>query len=281
MSSPSLGSPPDSSSGDFYVQYLPATQRVRRLARIAIPTTLWILVAIGFLRGWNRPDPGTGVWEDATPRTFTGLVQLHPYPMLIVASSDESASSATTAYLIVEMGKRGSQTRMAPLDGRIVTLSGWILHRSGRVMLELEPGDAAVAMATNDASTAIAMQPTSASETTIELVGEIVDSKCFLGAMKPGEGKTHKACATLCVTGGIPPVFVTHDRLGREDTYLLQSSDKRAIDPVIFPLIADAVNVRGRLTVEHGLKRLSITAADVTRVGGIAEHTRLGNNAEP
>jgi hypothetical protein len=42
-------------------------------------------------------------------------------------------------------------------------------------------------------------------------VGEVVDAKCYLGAMKPGDGKSHKACATLCVTNGIPAMPVTAD----------------------------------------------------------------------
>jgi hypothetical protein len=39
--------------------------------------------------------------------------------------------------------------------------------------------------------------------------GEIIDPKCFAGAMKPGTGKTHKACAALCLRGGIPPAFLS------------------------------------------------------------------------
>ena len=50
------------------------------------------------------------------------------------------------------------------------------------------------------------LMPTSLGVATLR--GEIVDSKCYLGAMKPGDQKTHKACATLCIRGGIPPVLV-------------------------------------------------------------------------
>jgi hypothetical protein len=279
MSAPSRQTPSDQSGGDFYVHYLPATARAKRLARIAIPATLWLLVVVALLRGWNRPDPGSGVWDDATPRTFTGLVQLHPYPMLIVADPNQSGEAGTTAYLIVEMGKHGSQARIATLDGRIATLSGWLLQRSGRVMIELEPGDSAIKAATDAASAPI--QPVAAPVGTVELAGEIVDSKCFLGAMKPGEGKTHKACATLCINGGIPPVLVTRDHLGREDTYLLQSPGGAGIDPAIHPLIADHVRVTGELHLQHGLKRLAVTAADVTRIADRADTTRSRNSTAP
>jgi len=37
------------------------------------------------------------------------------------------------------------------------------------------------------------------------LVGEIVDSKCFLGVMNPGQLTTHRACAIRCISGGVRP----------------------------------------------------------------------------
>jgi len=35
-----------------------------------------------------------------------------------------------------------------------------------------------------------------------EVRGEVIDPKHYIGAMKPGGGKTHKACAELCLAGG-------------------------------------------------------------------------------
>jgi len=37
-----------------------------------------------------------------------------------------------------------------------------------------------------------------------DLVGEIVDSKCYFGNMNPGNGKVHRDCAVRCMSGGIP-----------------------------------------------------------------------------
>ena len=55
----------------------------------------------------------------------------------------------------------------------------------------------------------------------VELTGEIVDSKCFLGVMVPGSGKTHKECASLCLRGGIPPALFVQDRAGHSSLLLL------------------------------------------------------------
>ena len=42
---------------------------------------------------------------------------------------------------------------------------------------------------------------------TFTLIGEIVDSKRYLGVMNPGNGKVHRDCAVRCLSGGIPPIF--------------------------------------------------------------------------
>ena len=39
----------------------------------------------------------------------------------------------------------------------------------------------------------------------LQIEGEIVDIKCWLGRMKPGDGRTHRACGQFCIQGGIPP----------------------------------------------------------------------------
>lgn len=46
-------------------------------------------------------------------------------------------------------------------------------------------------------------------ETTLK--GEIVDSKCYLGVMNPGNLKAHRACAINCIQGGVPPVLLVRD----------------------------------------------------------------------
>jgi hypothetical protein len=60
--------------------------------------------------------------------------------------------------------------------------------------------------------------------------GEIVDSKCFLGAMKPGAGRGHKACATLCIDGGIPPVLVEFPAVRAPVYWLLTDADGGRFD---------------------------------------------------
>ena len=75
----------------------------------------------------------------------------------------------------------------------------------------------------------------------------IVDSKCFFGVMRPGRGKTHKACAALCIRGGIPPSFWVRDAQGRETILLMTDASGAPLGEEILPLVADPVRATGEL----------------------------------
>jgi hypothetical protein len=103
----------------------------------------------------------------------------------------------------------------------------------------------------------------------VTLQGEIVDSKCFFGAMKPGEGKTHKACATLCIRGGIPPMLITLDSSGQQTDYLLVDPEGRGLVgaslEAILPFVADAVEVSGAVEQRGELRLLRIDSTNTIR----------------
>jgi hypothetical protein len=62
------------------------------------------------------------------------------------------------------------------------------------------------------------------------LVGEIVDSKCYLGVMNLGDTKPHRECAALCIRGGVPPLFIAHDADGRTASLLLVSENNEPVE---------------------------------------------------
>lgn len=251
---------PTTGRDEIYVGYLPVPPMQRKFLRWAVPLALWILCAASFLWARSQHSPGPAVWYDGQPVKLRGVIVANPYPILFTEDSDGQSQ----AILLVEAGKRGSHERFQTLNGRAVTVSGWPLHRDGRRMLELEPSDAAVVAEVGSASSSLA--PAQKSVGPVTLRGEIVDSKCFLGAMKPGEGKTHKECATLCIRGGIPPMFVTRDAGGAATCYLLLDSTGGPIDPAILPFIADPVEVRGERSEWGRLNILRVRPEDVRRL---------------
>lgn len=201
----------------FYVGYLSLPGTHRRFLKWVVPALLWALVFLGFVMVWPQRSPGTGVWETGQPIEREGLLIASPYPMLIEVSDGQIAGARVT--LLTEMGKRGASERCAPFDGSIVTIRGYRLHRDGREILELVPDSDAFTPRTDQSGSpalaagarALLLPPLDGAPGSITRRGEILDSKCYLGAMKPGDGKQHKACAMLCIRGGIAPLFYPTD----------------------------------------------------------------------
>lgn len=245
---------------ELYVGYLPVPARQQRFLRIAVPAALWAMAIASFVIARSQRDPGPAVWDDAKARTFTGIVAARPYPMLY---ADDRGDGNPGILLLVEVGKHGGQ-RAAPVDGKRATISGWLIHRDGRQMLEMEPGDAAIKP--EPAGRGRVDLPPARSLGRVTLRGEIVDSKCFVGVMKPGEGKTHKECATLCISGGLPPMLITRDAGGTTTYYLLTDPSGGPLDRAAFPLIADPVELSGDLELQGGLLRLRVAAHDIHRL---------------
>ena len=79
------------------------------------------------------------------------------------------------------------------------------------------------------------------------LVGEIVDSKCYLGVMNPGQLLPHRACAILCISGGIPPVLLVRQKIGPAIYLLLVSADGQPVNQQVLDLVAEPVQITGEV----------------------------------
>ncbi len=252
---------------EFYVNYLPTPPALRRVLVLVTGLLLWVAAAYAFVWARAQHGPGDAVWDDVTPKTFTGTLVADPYPMLLPESAAEPSAATSAAggvdpampIILVEMGKHGSRERVTPHAGRRVTVRGWTLERDGRRVVELDPADDAITPAEG-----VATVPAAVPAGPVTLAGEIVDYKCFLGAMKPGEGKPHKMCATLCVRGGIPPMLVVNEPAGRA-YYLLTGPAGEPIGEGVLPFIADPVEVRGSVEARAGLRLLRINPDDIRR----------------
>jgi hypothetical protein len=113
----------------------------------------------------------------------------------------------------------------------------------------------------------------------VTVTGEIVDSKCYLGVMNPGQGKVHRDCAARCLSGGIPPIFVTTD--GREQ-FLLVGLDGRALGrDALREFVAEPITIRGDLLQQGESRLLKIDArtlhhsADRVESALVSEHPKL------
>ena len=97
------------------------------------------------------------------------------------------------------------------------------------------------------------------------LSGEIVDSKCYFGSMKPGEGKPHRSCAALCISGGIPPVYVVQNENKEADYYLMVGANGQQINQELLPYVAENVTLKGRVEQSDEWKILYVNPDDIQR----------------
>jgi hypothetical protein len=97
-------------------------------------------------------------------------------------------------------------------------------------------------------------------------VGEIVDSKCFLGVMNPGQLKPHRACAVRCISGGVPPVLLLRQADGSARYLLLMSREGRPVNQDVLDLVAEPVRVTGELVRDGELLTLRSDPSTFERV---------------
>lgn len=245
-------------SDDFFIGWLPTPAHYTQFLRPIILAGLFAFLGIGLLVPSSQQSTGTAQWNEGDEVTISGSVDLLPYAVLRV--QDEKLGNKTV--FVVDMGKQGAHARLAAYQNKSVSLRGTLLHRDERWMLELaeEPDT----IQTKPSLQALP-RPAAQSLGTQTLRGEIVDSKCYLGAMKPGGGKTHKACAVLCLKGGIPPMFVTRDGQKHETYYLLTSTDESALSPDCYPYVGDRIEVRGQVEQQGDLKLLRLDPHNIRR----------------
>jgi len=243
----SIDGPGDSpDDGDFYVGYLPeapTTLRARtRRVTFGLMAVAWALglTIVSVL----RPMPLAN-FEFGVVRSFTGRISEQPVPTLEV-DRPGTTEGPPSRFLLVSGFKWGAGAEIAGLDGRRVTLQGSLVFRDDRTMIELAPGG--LRLLEDEANPADQPRPpVILGEHTLR--GEIVDSKCFLGVMNPGNLKVHRACAARCISGGIPPVLAVRDESGVASYLVLVGADGRMVNDEILAMIAEPLEISG--TVER------------------------------
>jgi hypothetical protein len=248
----------------MYVGYLPAPPSYARFLKRIVPVVLLAMVVIAALVIRAHNNPGDGSWDTEAVRQFEGVIDLAPYAMIRVAGADSSRPVET--ILLVSEGKFGARDRAEPFRGQAVQVRGTILSRRGRRMLELVDGETAIVPLTSAAPDRRLQRPAPELLGSVTLRGEIIDPKCYFGAMKPGEGKAHKECATLCISGGIPPMFRTRGHDGVEQFYLVAGADGNSIGDRILPFVADSVEIDGAVERLGDLLLFKIDPAGIRRL---------------
>lgn len=243
---------------DFFIGWQGDLPSPKRRAFIAGSAGLVVAAAsTGVLMARNKPAPGAGIWDQGMQLSLYGRLLPLPYPHLL---TEDLSEEARTIYL-VGAGKTALDLARDYFTGP-ARVTGTMISRGTQAML-----------AVTDAVPADALRRTSPRPVpainlgeTI-MTGEILDAKCWFGAMRPGYGKTHKACAALCARGGLPLAFCPTGQCGDAidaPLFLDEAGNPHPRD--IFPFLADPVAVKGRRVRIGDREELRVARKDIRRL---------------
>jgi len=243
----------------FFVGYLPCPKGLRLFWASAIVSLLVVTGGLSFAIAVSQDDPGDAAFRfDLGRQTVTGVVALTPTPVLLVTQGNESIPAGHT-LLLSGQGKNGTARRAVPLAGQLAVASGVLLDRGDLSMLQLRGGQNGLAAADGT----VPDLPPAEDLGRWRLAGEICDGKCLAGAMRPGRGLSHKACATLCIAGGIPPVFVSTQPIEGSEYLLIAGVDGDALPPSLYDYVGAYVALEGQLSRLGDLLILTVDAESV------------------
>jgi len=244
---------------DFYIGYLPsAPPSIRKRVRLLVAALFVLSIAGAVLFAASQHQFATSSFDYGKPTEFSGTISLQPFPTLNADNSSNSDASGEPSYLLVAPGKFGADSMLAGQHSVHVRLRGTLIHRAEGHMLEVEPGS----ITNLPISPPHSFQWRDLGPATLN--GEIVDTKCFLGVMNPGEGKVHRDCAARCLSGGIPPALISSDFDGTPRLYLLTGKDGLPLPKEDFlQKIGQPVSIQGQVLEANSLYYLHTDAADI------------------
>jgi hypothetical protein len=241
---------------EFYIGYqsrMPAG--LARLVRRAAVALVALAVAVPAVLIAVQARASNGSFEFGQIRTVEGRLVEFPYPALDV---DGATPPPHGYYWLVAPGKHGAAGLVRGLDGRRVRVRGTRIERDGEAMLQIEPGSIVPIDDT------LSRVPTSLVPIrTIRVVGEIVDSKCHLGVMKPGDGPTHRDCAVRCLLGRIIQLVVVHGGRDLPARLALVDEHERPFTADFAALAGRPLVITGTFAVQSGRQFLSARVADI------------------
>ncbi len=230
---------------DFYIGWeAKAAPSIGNTVRKVVIALLLLALLAPVVLAVSQRMIGASVFEWGTHKTFSGILQAQPYPHLLVSrpGNADGLPRFSTYYLVAPWKFGLDQKAIAPFDGKSVTLKGTLIYRDNQTMIEVLPGSIQM---TNIAATTALPQAMPLGKQT--LVGEIVDSKCFLGVMNPGQLAPHRACAIRCISGGVPPMLLVRQKDGPAIYLLLVSADGKPVNKQVLDMVAKPLEITGEV----------------------------------
>lgn len=228
----------------FYIGYLPdAPSDVRRFVRRVVVVLGALAVSAASILVLAQQQFSPAFFQFRNAREFIGTFHADPYPSLLV---HDPATGRQTRLLLSAVGKHSFHEGVVGAEGKLVRLHGKLIYRNEGAMIEVVPNTFSIFSSPSESPSSYDDRVGS-----VTLIGEIVDTKCFLGVMNPGRGKVHHDCAARCISGGIPPALLVQTA-DSSDLYSLTTPNGGPIDPKqILQYVGEPVRVVGTLMTER------------------------------
>lgn len=249
---------------DFYIGWeAKAAPGIGKTVRKTVVMVLALALLASVVLAFSQRMIGASVFEWGNLKTFSGILRTTPYPHLLVPrpGNADGLSRYSTYYLVAPWKFGLDHQGVAPLDGKSVRLKGTLIYRDNQTMIEVQPGTIQI---TNSAVTVALPQTIQLGKQT--LTGEIVDSKCFLGVMNPGQLTPHRACAIRCISGGVPPVLLVRQKHGPAIYLLLVSAEGKPVNKQVLDLVAEPLEITGNVERQGELLILRADPATYRRL---------------
>lgn len=249
MKTDHTGGPPD-----FYIgwQDKAPTAHAGAVRWVVLFLAMMVPIVAGLLV-WQQRGFSEGVFEYGQPITLEGQLIRQPIPFLRLPVKNAAPDAPLfERVLLIGYGKHGAEPTIrqweqkhGSLTSKNLKISGTLIYHEGHAALELS--DEANALLSVAAPTTPVTRPTAQVLGRVVVQGEITDPKCFLGVMKPGDGRPHRSCAVRCIAGGIPPLLWVRNGKNRENGYVLVGPNGEPINQQILEKVGRSARVQGRL----------------------------------
>jgi hypothetical protein len=241
---------------DFYIGYLPEPPaNLRDTLRRTVWGLMAAFAAIAIVLVLAQSVFPSAAFDFTDVREFDGILEVSPYPALLVHRPGSTADAPYSRYVLVAEGKRGADDQVRGRSGQLVRLRGKLIYRDDQTLLELMPGSIE--------QIGVAEAPKPVDLGWVSLTGEIVDTKCYAGVMNPGQGKVHRECAARCISGGIPPALLVRSSDGASRLYYLAATNGRPVGKELLRRVAESVTLKGHLVRRGETETLLIDAQEL------------------
>jgi hypothetical protein len=250
---------------DFYIGWeAKAPPAIGKFVRWVVGVLLIVVMGLALAFAVVQHSIGVSVFEWGTVKQFAGILKLQPYPHLLVPRAGMSVAQNTfSTYYLVAPFKHGlDREKYSTLDGKTVSLQGTLIYRGNQTMVEALPNS--IKATDKQLTSMIRLETIPLGRQTLK--GEIVDSKCFLGVMNPGQLLPHRACAIRCISGGIPPVLLVRDAEGAANYLLLVSADGKPVNQEVLDFVAEPVQITGEVERQGELLILRADPKTILRI---------------